>query len=332
MRAFRSLWIIVALLALAAPTVEARPAKSRVAVARRAARLSATPRHAYERAPDQQLRHRSRSLRKRYPFGDKQDIRVDVAATNRKLEALAAAHPDKLSLTKLTTVAGEPMYRIDVKAAPSKGRGRRGARKPLEVLLSSGVHGNEPTGVQTTLAFLDKLVTNDRLRERFAVTIVPMVNPTGLTALTRESKTGKDLNRSMQGHKFTRETRAVARSLKNERYDLFVDLHGAHRTGFFLIRDKDDGKLSSRILSAMPSATLLSAAPGQRDVGPYSLHGLGGATSNNPGTFKGFMSSRAAHSYTLEYPRRLPPQRQLSGMLRLLGSTLNNVARHGDGR
>ena len=80
---------------------------------------------------------------------------------------LAAAHPDKLSLTKLTTIAGEPMYRVDVKAAPSKRRGR-GARKPLAVLLASGVHGNEPTGVQTTLAFLDKLVNWEFVQANFA--------------------------------------------------------------------------------------------------------------------------------------------------------------------
>ena len=84
-----------------------------------------------------------------------------------------------------------------------------------------------------------------------------------------------------------------------------------------------------RILSAMETGALLDAAPGTRASGPYKLHALGAAMTTTPGTFKGYMSKRVPYSYTLEYDRTLPPARQLQGNLKLLRSTLNNVARHG---
>jgi hypothetical protein len=77
----------------------------------------------------------------------------------------------------------------------------------------------------------------------------------------------------------------------------------------------------------MKSGALLDARP---RVGPYSMHALGGAFTTTGGTFKGWMQkSGVPYSYTLEAPRGLAPERQVSGMLKLLRSTLNNVARHG---
>jgi hypothetical protein len=293
---------------------------------------------AFDRAPDSRLapRYLSKRTRKRFSFGAKQDVRVDVRANNRRLEQLAKRHPDTIKLTRLGVYGGEPIYRVDVAAKTAqlrKGRkGRKGkrGRAPLKVLLASGVHGNEPTGVHTTMKLLDDLLRKPSLRSRYAVTIVPMVNPSGLAAMNRKNDREADLNRRFAKGKFSPETAAVARSLRGERYDLFVDLHGAARNGFFLIRRDDDRKLSGRILAAMPSASLLSAKKGERAVGPYGLHSLGGAQTNTGGTFKGFMdASKARHSYTLEYPRRLSPRKQSAGLMKLLRSTLDNVYRHG---
>ncbi|RLF26856.1 MAG: hypothetical protein DRN14_06190 [Thermoplasmata archaeon] len=290
--------------------------------------------HAYERSALTRRHTLTRSAQRRWHVDAYHDPKVDVRAVNKKLEAFAKAHPKNVKLTALTHVSGEPLYRVDVMAAPQVG-GNKGNKaktkptRPLRVLLSSGVHGNEPTGVYATLALLGKILKDDHLRQRFFVTFIPMVNSSGLAAMTRKNARDQDINRSfIVGHQ-TAEGRALTRSLGGERFDLSLDLHGAFREGFFLIRAKDDGTISQRILSSMPSAALLAPAPGESAVGPYELHSRGGATSNNPGTFKGFMSERSTYSYTLEYPRRLASKRQLSGLLRLVGSALNNVDRHG---
>lgn len=268
------------------------------------------------------------------------DLPVDVHATTEAIEALAEAHPDKVRLTQLAATASGPLYRVDVLPLEASGRsarrkGQKGRRPrkppaPLKVLLSAGVHGNEPTSVGVVMAWLRRLVGSRRLRRRFAITALPMVNPTGLAALTRENAAGIDLNRSFRLGRYTRETLAIVHAVRRERWDLFIDLHGAYRDGFFLIRARNDGPLSGRILSVMPKSALLS--PGRPKLGPYALHTHGGATSNNPGTFKGFMAQRVRYAYTLEYSRRLPSDRQRAGLLRLLDSTLHQVYRHASDR
>jgi hypothetical protein len=65
-------------------------------------------------------------------------------------------------------------------------------------------------------------------------------------------------------------------------------------------------------------------------VGPYRLHALGGAASETPGTFKGFMAAHGVPaSYTLEAPGTIDPKRQLRGMMVLLRSLLSNAERYG---
>lgn len=324
----RLLWLLLVAAALVSVPAEARRGKRSARLLRPTQGLHRTP----DSCPPQ--RYLSKRTRERLHHGAKQDVRVDVRANNQRLEQLAKRHPETIKLTRLGSYAGEPIYRVDVAASGTKHAKRGDRAAPLKVLVASGVHGNEPTGVHTSMKLLDDLLRKPSLRRRFAVTLVPMVNPSGLAALTRKNDRGVDLNRRFARGKFSAETSAIARSLRGERYDLFVDLHGAGSSkGFFLIRRDDDGKLSQRILSAMPSANLLAAKPGERAVGPYQLHTLGGAQTSTAGTFKGFMGrSLARYSYTLEYPRTLSPRQQRAGLMRLLRSTLNNVHRHGERR
>jgi predicted deacylase len=195
----------------------------------------------------------------------------------------------------------------------------------LRVLVSGGVHGDEPTGARVALEWVEHVLAHPSLRERVAFTVLPVVNPSGLANHQRKNAQGQDLNRAFPEGSI--ETSAIARSLRGDPFDLFLDLHGTLESGFMLIRGGDDRGMSARILRAMPAASLL----GQAERATYTLHQLGGATSSNAGTFKQLMRDRGTpYAYTIEYPRRLPSEMQRRGLLRLLRAAVENVRVHGN--
>ncbi len=277
-------------------------------------------RPAWDRDVGRRNSHRpNRNERRRLRWGGKKDVICsgkDVTRAVCKLGQRAGVNVSVIGQT-----AGRfPLYRMDIKGKTP----RKGGKRPLKVLVSAGIHGNEVGGVATALALAERASRGKGMRG-FDITVLPMINATG----QRRNAGGRDLNRCFRNGKWTSETAAIRDALRGQKFDLFVDLHGARRHGFFLIRGQNDGNLSRRILSAMETGALLDAAPGTRASGPYKLHALGGAMTTTPGTFKGYMSRRVPYSYTLEYDRTLPPARQLQGNLKLLRSTLNNVAKHG---
>lgn len=288
--------------------------------------------HGYDRGLGHRHLHRpTRTERRRFDYGRKQDVRVDVAATNRELEQLARAHGDRMRLTRIGAVGGQPIYRVDLASSARNGGKKRG-RRSMRVLVTGGVHGNEPTGTRTAMSLIRRALGDKGMQARYDLTVVPMLNPAGLAALTRENHLGQDLNRTCRPGKWAVESRALRDSVKGERYDLAVDLHGSWRKGHFLLRGTDDGKVSRRILSAMSTQGLLDVPRDatSNEVGPYKVHCLGGASSNTGGTFKGLMAGLGTpYSYTLEYPRTLSPAKQERQMMRLLRSTLDNVYRYG---
>ena len=273
---------------------------------------------AWDRDVGRRNSHRpNRAERRRLRWGGKKDVICTGKDVTRAMGQLGRKAGVQVSVIGRT--AGRfPLYRVDIKGKP------KGGKPPLKVLISAGVHGNEVGGVATALALAER-ATRDKGLRGFDITVLPMVNASG----QRRNAGGLDLNRCFRNGKWTSESAAIRDSLRGQRYDLFVDLHGARRHGFFLIRGQKDGNISRRILSAMETGALLDAAPGTRASGPYQLHTLGGAMTTTPGTFKGYMSRRVPYSYTLEYDRTLPPARQLQGNLKLLRSTLYNVAKHG---
>jgi murein peptide amidase A len=63
-----------------------------------------------------------------------------------------------------------------------------------KALISAGVHGDEPSGVETICALLE----NNRFEsflEEWELTFLPCINPYGYEYSTRENQDGKDLNR-----------------------------------------------------------------------------------------------------------------------------------------
>lgn len=244
-----------------------------------------------------------------------------------RVRGAARKSPGALRVTRAGRAGGLSILRVDlVGDRPVAGRRPR-------VLVVGGMHaGNETVAEETATRFIEAAAADPELRNQFDITVVPLLNPTGLVLAERENASGVDVNRSFAPGKWTAESSVIRAIAEAEPFDLVIDLHGAGsrgRNGFFLIHGGDDGGMAGRILSSMESSALMDSPRGA--VGPYTLDRLGSAVSSNQGTLSGFFARRGTrHSYTLEAPLRLDPERQVRGMAKLLRSALFNVRRHGE--
>ncbi len=128
------------------------------------------------------------------------------------------------------------------------------ARAPT-VLLSAGVHGDEPAAV----AALASLVSDGMLDRRFAYRILPCVNPSGFRSGTRFNTEGADVNRSFAGAGSTPEAQACIAVTAKRRYVVSIDLHeDAEARGFYAYDSKHRARrtLGRPIVSALDAAGL----------------------------------------------------------------------------
>ena len=124
-----------------------------------------------------------------------------------------------------------------------------GIAPSAEVYVSAGVHGDEPGAPLAVLEALRKQEFSDDI----AWTIVPIVNPTGLAAKTRENAAGIDLNRDYGSAPKSEETRAHLAWLGDRRYDVAICLHEDYETdGAYLYELGPNGRSHARpVLDAM---------------------------------------------------------------------------------
>lgn len=104
------------------------------------------------------------------------------------------------------------------------------------VLLTGGIHGNEPAGTEFLLQFAEMLGKDDTFYPDIAFDIIPVVNPWGWVHGRRKNGEGRDLNREFAT--FKAPEAALMRDLcKRKRYDLMVDFHeDSHVAGFYFYR------------------------------------------------------------------------------------------------
>ena len=203
-----------------------------------------------------------------------------------------------------------------------------------KILIVGGVHaGSETIGVEAALQVAEHLGKNPAILEHFDITIIPLVNPTGLMrgdatkskngTPGRYTSDGVDINRSFGAGRWTPESKAMADLMKTERFHAILDLHGAgsHRDGFFIIKGTDDGGIASRFTSQAQGVPLLT----REGAGTtYNFNTPGVVTSSNEGTLKQFgVSIGTRHSYTFEAPGKLSAEKQIAGTLSLVNSALN---------
>lgn len=166
---------------------------------------------------------------------------ADVLA---RIEALDAIHADAAIRTEaaiLGDATGHDMWRVQFGA---NGSARR------RVLITSGVHGDEPAGVEAVLQFLEQMAPEYVRHYQFFV--IPCVNPSGYEANTRVNGAGQDINRAMSDDDVI-ESVTLRRAIAGQRFDLFFDLHEDYEaTGFYMYEaQQDDQLLGAGIIEAV---------------------------------------------------------------------------------
>lgn len=146
------------------------------------------------------------------------------------VDRLKAAMDSESELTVVDTlIIGNRKYPL-IKVVLGKGNSRR-------VLISGGIHGDEPAGVETICTFLENKLYRDFLKD-WEFTLLPCINPSGFEAGTRNNLNDVDLNRKFKEKAVPQEV-AFARNILSRPYDLDLELHEDTDSPGYYIYQKD---------------------------------------------------------------------------------------------
>ncbi len=150
---------------------------------------------------------------------------------------LKASSSSEGALTTVDTLSGGNRDYPLIKIVVGKGNPRR-------VLISGGIHGDEPAGVEAICAFLENKLYRNFLKA-WEFTLLPCINPSGFEAGTRHNQDDIDLNRKFKEDQVPREV-AFVKSILDQPYDLDLELHeDVDSPGYYLYQKDQTTDLSS---------------------------------------------------------------------------------------
>lgn len=167
-------------------------------------------------------------LRIRETGGNPKQVR-SLASLEGRMESLAASGILTLEVPGTVSYADT--------AYPIRMLSRHIAGGPgVNVLLTGGIHGNEPAGTEFLLQFAETLSKAPAAWPDIHFDIIPVVNPWGWVHATRRNGAGCDLNREFASFKAP-ESVLMQKVFKRKHYDLIVDFHeDGHVGGFYFYR------------------------------------------------------------------------------------------------
>ena len=119
-----------------------------------------------------------------------------------------------------------------------------------KALISAGIHGDEPSGVETICALLENK-RFESFSDEWELTILPCINPYGYEYGTRENQNGKDLNRLFKNIDPPIEV-AFAKTFLEKSYELTIELHEDFMSpGYYLYQSgthPEDDQIGHEIL------------------------------------------------------------------------------------
>ena len=125
-----------------------------------------------------------------------------------------------------------------IKIVVGKGNLRR-------ILISAGIHGDEPGGVETILKFFEKNY-HHKYADTCEFTILPCINPYGYEYETRENYQKKDLNRFFKCEKPPKEVEFV-QSIFDSKFELTLELHEDDESHGYYLYQKERSQKYERL-------------------------------------------------------------------------------------
>ena len=156
---------------------------------------------------------------------------------------LTAATQPPLELRQIGQQVGSyALWEVQVPATESE---------TCRVLLTAGVHGDEPAGVEALRHFLETQQYQAWPATTF--TLLPCLNPWGYEHDVREGPAGKDLNRAYRRTpRSTPEVSAVKQALGTQRFALALDLHeDCDAAGFYAWEAPAPSAMGEAIIAAV---------------------------------------------------------------------------------
>lgn len=95
----------------------------------------------------------------------------------------------------------------------------------IKVGVFAGIHGDEPAGILGLMDFVRELDEEPEEGRSFEVFLYPLCNPTGYLARSRESLSGRDLNREFWRNSPEPEVQVLEEEIRARRFDGIIALH-----------------------------------------------------------------------------------------------------------
>lgn len=178
------------------------------------------------------------------PLHSPMDVSRDYKLLLQRLRSLAVASGKRTRSITEISVNGRVYPIVKIRLC-------MGSRKKRRALISAGIHGDEPAGVEAICAFLERNEFQRYARD-WEVTLLPCLNPFGYEHATRDNHEGKDLNRLFKSASTPPEVTAI-REVLNRPFDLTLELHEDSESLGFYLYQKETGAanpaLGRRILA-----------------------------------------------------------------------------------
>lgn len=99
-------------------------------------------------------------------------------------------------------------------------------KRRIRLGIFAGIHGDEPASILGLMDFVRELDENPELGRDFELFIYPLCNPSGYLAGTRESASGRDLNREFWKGSLEPEVALLEKDILERKFDGIIALHG----------------------------------------------------------------------------------------------------------
>jgi murein peptide amidase A len=203
-----------------------------------------------------------------------------------------------------------------------------GKNKPKRILISAGIHGNEPAGVESIYSFLESGSYRKYLND-WEITILPCINPYGFENNTRENHENKDLNRLFKDQFPPLEIILTKSIFKPSYFNVTIELHeDSDSYGYYLFQKSnlsDNYKLGLEIIKEI------------KDVIPINLDQTIDKMSSEKGIIKikdigemdwwpmaGYsLAMKSGQCLTLESPTKLAMRDRVRAHLTAIDKTLS---------
>ncbi len=117
-----------------------------------------------------------------------------------------------------------------------------GLSGPKKILISAGIHGDEPGGIETIIQFIERKLYNPFL-SNWTFNIIPCINPFGYEFNKRENFENFDLNRCFKKSNPPKEVKFVQK-IVSDSLNLDIELHeDVDSPGYYLYQKPNEPRL-----------------------------------------------------------------------------------------